>query len=135
MREDGYFKPGQSGNPRGRPKGSRHKLSEAFLAELVADFEGGGRAAIERCRLERPDVYVRLVASLLPKQQSLTDETGGHITVSWADSDPALSVVPLTVEIPDQFQSGACHSMRWRWSCCGPAFSAKPSSPRHPLEL
>jgi hypothetical protein len=25
------FKPGQSGNPRRRPKGSRHKLSERFL--------------------------------------------------------------------------------------------------------
>jgi Family of unknown function (DUF5681) len=89
------FRPGQSGNPRGRPKGSRHKLSEAFLAELVADFEAGGRAAIERCRLERPDVYVRLVASLLPKQQSPTDETGGHITVSWADSDPEAAPVSL----------------------------------------
>jgi hypothetical protein len=95
MREDGYFKPVQSGNPKGRPKGSRHKLSEAFLAELVVDFEAGGRAAIERCRLERPDVYVRLVASLLPKQQSLTDENGDHITVSWADSNPEAVPVPL----------------------------------------
>jgi hypothetical protein len=24
------FKPGQSGNPKGRPRGSRHKISEAF---------------------------------------------------------------------------------------------------------
>jgi hypothetical protein len=29
----------------------------------------GGRAAIERCRLERPDVYIRVIASLLPKQE------------------------------------------------------------------
>jgi hypothetical protein len=49
---------------------------------LAADFEADGRAAIERCRLERPDGYVRLVASLLPKQkierlnplEELTDE-------------------------------------------------------------
>ena len=60
---------GQSGNPRGRPKGSRHKLSEALLRDLCADFESGGAKAIERCRRERPEIYLRVVASLLPKQQ------------------------------------------------------------------
>jgi hypothetical protein len=62
------FKPGQSGNPKRRPKGSRHKLSEAALRDLRADFEVGGAEAIERCRRERPDVYLRVIASLLPKQ-------------------------------------------------------------------
>jgi Family of unknown function (DUF5681) len=70
MREDGYFKPGQSGNPKGRPRGSRNKLAEAALRELCADFEGHGMAAIVRCREERPDIYLRIVASLLPKQKA-----------------------------------------------------------------
>jgi Family of unknown function (DUF5681) len=39
MREDGYFRPGQSGNPKGQPEGSRRRFSEAFLAELAAAFE------------------------------------------------------------------------------------------------
>ena len=67
--EAARFKTGQSGNPRGRPKGSRHKLSEALLRDLCADFETGGAEVIERCRRERPEIYLRVVASLLPKQQ------------------------------------------------------------------
>jgi hypothetical protein len=29
------FAPSESGNPAGRPKGSRHKISEAFIAPLA----------------------------------------------------------------------------------------------------
>jgi Family of unknown function (DUF5681) len=59
------FKPGQSGNPRGRPKGSRNKLGEEFLAELYNAFETNGRAAIER-------VVLRIIASLIPKEVKST---------------------------------------------------------------
>jgi hypothetical protein len=62
------FKPGRSGNPRGRPKGSRHKLSERVLAELTADFEQHGAAAIRQARETDPAAYIRVIASLLPKQ-------------------------------------------------------------------
>jgi hypothetical protein len=62
------FKPGQSGNLKGRPRGSRHRLSERVLADLTADFEDHGAAAIRRTREKDPAAYVRLIASLLPKQ-------------------------------------------------------------------
>lgn len=76
------FKPGQSGNPKGRPKSSRNKLGEAFLEALHDDFEKHGAAAIQQARVESPLGYIKVCASILPKDlnininplEELTDE-------------------------------------------------------------
>lgn len=64
----GLFQPGQIANPAGRPKGSRNKLGEQFIQALQLDFEANGTKAIETVREERPHEYLKVVASLLPKQ-------------------------------------------------------------------
>jgi hypothetical protein len=61
------FKPGQGG----RKKGARNRLGEDFLLALANDFESHGAEAIERVRIERPDAYLRVIASLLPKDLNL----------------------------------------------------------------
>ena len=63
-----HFEPGQSGNPAGRPKGSRSKLQEAVIRALHQDFEQYGVEAIRRVRERRPEVYLTACVSLLPKQ-------------------------------------------------------------------
>ena len=63
--------PGQSGNPAGRPKGSRNKLAEDFIADLHESWQTHGKTAIERCDAEKPDVYLKVVAGLLPKDVNL----------------------------------------------------------------
>src|SRR5262245_59226905 len=65
------FEKGQSGNPNGRPKGSRNKLSEAFLQALSADFNDHGTAVIEKVRAEKAHEYLKIVALLVPKQVEL----------------------------------------------------------------
>lgn len=64
------FKPG---NP-GRPKGARNKLGEAFLEAMLADFTEHGVSVIEKVRLEKPDVYLKTVASILPQQVNVKVE-------------------------------------------------------------
>lgn len=66
--QDGTFAPGVSGNPAGRPKGSRHKLAEDFCAALLKDFETNGSSAIELMRAEKPGEYIRAIASIIPKE-------------------------------------------------------------------
>ena len=61
------FQPGQSGNPKGRAPGSRNKLGEAFIEALYADFREHGIGTIAKVREERPDQYLKVVASLLPR--------------------------------------------------------------------
>lgn len=62
------WKPGQSGNPAGRPKGSRNKLGEEFIATLYADFLDHGEAAIIKVREEHPAMYMKILALILPKE-------------------------------------------------------------------
>ena len=68
------FKPG---NP-GRPKGARNKLGEAFIEALHDDFNKHGIAAIVKVRTDKPDQYLKVIASLLPKELTLNfgDERG-----------------------------------------------------------
>lgn len=68
----GQFLKGFSGGP-GRQKGSRNKLGEDFLQKLQADFEAHGKEAIEVVRAERPADYLKVVASLLPKQVEIKE--------------------------------------------------------------
>ena len=67
------FEPGESGNPAGRPKGSRNKLSETFLKALADDFEAHGKGVVEKVRTERPHDYLKIVAAVMPKRMEVED--------------------------------------------------------------
>ena len=62
----GQLVPGHPGGP-GRPKGSRHKLGEDFLAALLDDFQENGVAAIAAAREQNPSAYLKTIATILPK--------------------------------------------------------------------
>lgn len=113
--------PGQSGNPAGRPKGSRNRLSEDFVAALYTDFQEHGSAAIAACRTEKPDVYVRVIANLLPKDmnikvQQLDDLTDDQLmrklAVLTEMAQPLLARLPAVIDAtPVRADAGTHTSM------------------------
>ena len=77
------FQPGQSGNPKGRPKGARNRLGTQFLEALEADFNEHGAQAIDQVRQKKPEVYMQVVADLLPKEANINVEAGEAFVELW----------------------------------------------------
>lgn len=66
------FSTGQSGNPGGKPAGARNKIQGVFLSALADDFEQHGNQAIQQMREKDPSGYIRVVASLMPKDVEIS---------------------------------------------------------------
>jgi hypothetical protein len=69
------WQPGQSGNPAGRPKGSRGKLGEAFLTKLYHNFLKHGDSVIDEVRKSRPAIYLKIIAATLPRELHFKNES------------------------------------------------------------
>jgi len=71
-----FWQPGQSGNPAGRPRGSRNKLSEAVISALYRDFSKHGEKAIAKVRRDQPGVYLKVIALLIPREHEVEHRGG-----------------------------------------------------------
>lgn len=69
----------KAGNP-GRPKGSRNKLGEAFLEDLLVSWEANGPEVITRVIAEKPEQYLKVIASLMPKDLNVNVNPVGDMT-------------------------------------------------------
>ena len=96
--KDTQFKNGNAGGP-GRPRGARNKFSEAYVEDVFASWKKGGKKVIEKVMKERPDVYLRVVAQLLPKD--LDVKHSGDVTiqiVKYSDMASDISAESLETE-------------------------------------
>jgi hypothetical protein len=88
------------GNP-GRPKGSRNKLGEGFVAALQDDFAKHGAVVIEKVREENPTAYLRVIMGVVPKsllaaETSMSELNDDEIAACLFVVRQALSVRKLT---------------------------------------
>lgn len=80
-------------NPsRAKQKGARDRLSTKFLTALADDFETNGAAVLEEVRKKDPATYMRVCASILPKELEIGRQPLDDI------SDDALAALIETVK-------------------------------------
>lgn len=107
------FKPGQSGNPVGRQKGSRNKLGEDFIQALQESFNQHGAETIEAVRVERPHEYLKVVASILPKELNVRTDALNEMSdddlASMLDAVRSAVLAGATAQARDRSKETARH--------------------------
>jgi RNA binding exosome subunit len=63
------FQPGNGG----RPRGAKNRLTGDFIGALAKEFEEHGADAIKIVRTERPHEFLKIIASLMPKELEISD--------------------------------------------------------------
>jgi hypothetical protein len=124
---------GVSGNPAGRPRGSRNALSEEVICALLRDFRQHGQKAVAKVRRTQPAAYLKILALLVPREhrlehsnpiKDLTDEQLEAMieyieTSLAAQAGGPVKVIEGTIEAkavdattPPVFESPKCKSNR-----------------------
>lgn len=73
------------GNPNGRPKGSKNKLTEIKADWMKAYKKGGGAKLFGELIKKDLPMFLKLGISMLPKDVSM--DVDGKIEVSWIGED------------------------------------------------
>ncbi len=77
------YKPGQSGNPAGRPKGTRNKLSDDFLKDFHNAWQEHGNGALKKMATEKPAEFVKAAVQLMPRDLHVKADASEAFVKIW----------------------------------------------------
>lgn len=83
------WKPGESGNPAGRPKGARNKFAQDFVQAFAEHWAVHGVKSLDHLAENDQATYCRIAVGILPKVVEMDDETKEAIQ--------SLSLIPFNV--------------------------------------
>jgi uncharacterized protein DUF5681 len=116
------FKPGQSGNPGGRPRGARSRLGESFIESLAADFDEHGDGVIKVVRAREPATYLKIIKDILPREVLVKAFTA-HANIDFTDVEDARTflkafryVRDAQPELIEHIEEGSLVTSGWRHS-------------------
>jgi hypothetical protein len=95
------LKPWQRGgptpNPLGRKPGTPNKFSRAFLADVAEKWHAHGAGVLEEVRRDDPATFLRVCASLVPREILLTTQNATPVSQMSETELQALIVEDITV--------------------------------------
>jgi Family of unknown function (DUF5681) len=132
---------GQSGNPAGKPPGTRTAFSQGFIRDFALVWAEEGLEAVRKVAKKSPDAFVAIAARICPNDVRLTLEQAIPGEMSLEDYSLMREVIAAIREgLPeaDQMQPGAvfqhvlgalhhCSKKDWSLNSCLSGHCATPS--------
>lgn len=90
------WKPGVSGNPRGRPVASRQKLHEGMITDMAELWAEGGAIVLRHLMVNEPAKFAQLAFGILPREAlvSVTQSApGGLAPDEWQTLRAVLDLI------------------------------------------
>jgi hypothetical protein len=120
--ENGQFVKGHAGIG-GRPRGSRNKLGQAFIAQLYDHWIEHGSTVIAGAAQASPVAYLKVVAALLPKDLEIKDNPFDGITDEQLAS--MIAYCRDALGFPEADDSGASAATHCEWPSSVPSATVK----------